>query len=108
MTHTGHRPTLVFDEVDAGIGGGVAEVVGNLLRHLGQQCQVLCVTHLPQVAAAAATHFKIEKHRIDERAVTRVSTLEEEDRETELARMLAGDEIGASARAHARTLLGES
>lgn len=100
--------TLLFDEVDSGLGGQTAAALAGLLADLAMVDQVLAVTHLPQVAAAAATHFKIEKLRLDERAVTRVSTLEGEDRETELARMLAGDEIGASARAHARTLLGES
>lgn len=100
--------TLLFDEVDSGLGGATAAALAHLLADLAATDQVLAVTHLPQVAAVADTHFKIEKLQLDERAVTRVSALEGEDRETELARMLAGDEIGASARAHARTLLGGS
>ena len=100
--------TLLFDEVDSGLGGATAAALAHLLADLAATDQVLAVTHLPQVAAVADTHFKIEKLQLDERAVTRVSGLEGEDRETELARMLAGDEIGASARAHARTLLGGS
>jgi len=100
--------TLLFDEVDSGLGGATAAALASLLADLAAADQVLAVTHLPQVAAAAGTHFLIEKLELDKRAVTRVSALEGEDRETELARMLAGDEIGASARAHARTLLGGS
>ena len=100
--------TLLFDEVDSGLGGATAAALAHLLADLAATDQVLAVTHLPQVAAVANTHFKIEKLQLDERAVTRVFALEGEDRETELARMLAGDEIGASARAHARTLLGGS
>ena len=100
--------TLLFDEVDSGLGGATAAALAHLLADLAATDQVLAVTHLPQVAAVADTHFKIEKLQLDERAVTRVFALEGEGRETELARMLAGDEIGESARAHARTLLGGS
>ena len=104
----GGAVTLLFDEVDSGLGGATAAALASLLADLATTDQVLAVTHLPQVAAAADTHFKIEKLQLNERAVTRIRALEAEDRETELARMLAGDEIGASARAHARTLLGGS
>jgi DNA repair protein RecN (Recombination protein N) len=104
----GGAVTLLFDEVDSGLGGATAAALASLLADLAATDQVLAVTHLPQVAAAADTHFKIEKLQLNERAVTRIRALEAEDRETELARMLAGDEIGASARAHARTLLGGS
>jgi len=100
--------TLLFDEVDSGLGGATAAALASLLADLAAADQILAVTHLPQVAAAADTHFLIEKLEFDKRAVTRVSSLEGADRETELARMLAGDEIGESARAHARTLLGGS
>ncbi len=103
----GGAMTLLFDEVDSGLGGATAAALAGLLADLAGTDQVLAVTHLPQVAAAADSHFKIEKHQLNERAVTRVFALEGEDRETELARMLAGDKIGASARAHARTLLGD-
>jgi DNA repair protein RecN (Recombination protein N) len=98
--------TLLFDEVDSGLGGATAAALAGLLADLAAADQVLAVTHLPQVAATAGTHFLIEKQQLNERAVTRVVALDGEDRETELARMLAGDEIGPSARAHARTLLG--
>jgi DNA repair protein RecN (Recombination protein N) len=104
----GGAVTLLFDEVDSGLGGATAAALASLLADLAATDQVLAVTHLPQVAAAADTHFKIEKLQLNERAVTRIRALEAEDRETELARMLAGDQIGASARAHARTLLGGS
>jgi len=100
--------TLLFDEVDSGLGGATAAALAALLADLAATDQVLAVTHLPQVAAAAGSHLKIDKVGRDGRAVTRVSTLEGEDRELELARMLAGDEIGTSARAHARSLLGGS
>lgn len=104
----GGTVTLLFDEVDTGLGGPTAAALAGLLADLAATDQVLAVTHLPQVAAAASGHFRIDKVQRDERAVTRVHALEGEEREIELARMLAGDEIGESARAHARTLLGES
>jgi DNA repair protein RecN (Recombination protein N) len=100
--------TLLFDEVDSGLGGATAAALAALLADLAVTDQVLAVTHLPQVAAAAGSHFRVDKVERDGRAVTRVCSLEDEDREIELARMLAGDEIGASARAHARSLLGGS
>jgi len=100
--------TLLFDEVDSGLGGATAAALAALLADLAVTDQVLAVTHLPQVAAAAGSHFRVDKVESDGRAVTRVCPLEDEDREIELARMLAGDEIGASARAHARSLLGGS
>lgn len=100
--------TLLFDEVDTGLGGPTAAALAGLLADLAATDQVLAVTHLPQVAAAASGHLRIDKVQRDERAVTRVHSLEGEEREIELARMLAGDEIGESARAHARTLLGGS
>jgi len=98
--------TLLFDEVDSGLGGATAAALAALLADLATTDQVLAVTHLPQVAAAAGSHLRIDKIGRDGRAVTRVSVLDGEDRELELARMLAGDEIGTSARAHARSLLG--
>lgn len=100
--------TLLFDEVDSGLGGATAAALANLLGDLAATDQVLAVTHLPQVAAAAKSHIRVDK--IDEggRSVTRVHVLDGEDRELELARMIAGDELGPSARAHARALLGES
>jgi DNA repair protein RecN (Recombination protein N) len=83
--------TLVFDEVDAGIGGRVADVVGRNLQALGRRFQVLCITHLPQIAAYATTHFSIEKAVRRGRTVTRVSRLDRHERIAELARMMAGE-----------------
>ncbi len=99
-------PTLIFDEVDSGIGGGVAEVVGRLLKRLGQDRQVLCVTHLPQVASQAAQHFQVSKGTIaDGRTVSRILALPASERVEEIARMLGGLEITATTRKHARELL---
>jgi DNA repair protein RecN (Recombination protein N) len=103
-SEVGHVPTLVFDEVDAGIGGAVAATVGKLMQSLGSRRQVLCVTHLPQVAAFADTHYLVTKQG-DEREVT--STLVALDRSArieELARMLGGSEVTAKTRAHAKEL----
>lgn len=97
-------PTLVFDEVDAGIGGRSADPVGRSLWRLGRQHQVLCVTHLPQVAAHADTHLHIAKGIQDGRTVTRIRTLDAEERVEELAAMLAG-EASATALEAARELL---
>lgn len=99
-------PTLIFDEVDSGIGGAVAEVVGRLLKRLGQQRQVLCVTHLPQVASQANQHFQVAKGSTGEgRTVSRIDVLDTKARVEEVARMLGGLEITATTRKHARELL---
>jgi DNA repair protein RecN (Recombination protein N) len=99
-------PTLIFDEVDSGIGGAVAEVVGRLLRKLGQDRQVLCVTHLPQVASQAAQHFQVSKRAAaDGRTVSSITPLTGAERVEEIARMLGGLEITATTRKHARELL---
>ena len=97
-------PTVVFDEVDAGIGGQTARAVGELLARLARDRQVLVVTHLPQVAAFASAHFAVAKEEVDGRTVTRVNRLEPAEREAELARMLSGDLTDASLRT-ARELL---
>ena len=104
-THTSHRPTLVFDEVDAGIGGGVAEVVGKLLRQLGNQCQVLCVTHLPQVACQGHHHFVVAKQARRKSITTEVNRLCQDDKVAEIARMLGGIAITEQTRAHAQEML---
>lgn len=99
-------PTLIFDEVDSGIGGGVAEVVGRLLKKLGHDRQVLCVTHLPQVASQAAQHFRVSKGALaDGRTASRIAPLGSAERVEEIARMLGGLEITATTRKHARELL---
>jgi DNA repair protein RecN (Recombination protein N) len=98
-------PTLIFDEVDSGIGGGVAEVVGRLLKKLGQDRQVLCVTHLPQVASQALQHFEVSKATDAGKPVSRINSLDAPARVEEIARMLGGLEITATTRKHARELL---
>jgi DNA repair protein RecN (Recombination protein N) len=99
-------PTLIFDEVDSGIGGAVAEVVGRLLKRLGQQRQVLCVTHLPQVASQANQHFQVAKGTTDGgKTVSHIDVLDNKARVEEVARMLGGLEITATTRKHARELL---
>ena len=99
-------PTLIFDEVDSGIGGGVAEVVGRLLKRLGSDHQVLCVTHLPQVASQANQHFQVSKAGApDGKTVSRIDPLDAKARVEEVARMLGGLEITATTRKHARELL---
>jgi DNA repair protein RecN (Recombination protein N) len=96
---------MIFDEVDSGIGGGIAEIVGQTLRHLSEQRQVLCVTHLPQVAAQAHHHLFVSKnHQLDITAST-VSLLTAEQRVNELARMLGGVTITAHTLAHAHEML---
>jgi DNA repair protein RecN (Recombination protein N) len=97
--------TLVFDEVDAGIGGRVAEVVGRKLRDLAAQDQVLCVTHVPQIAALADCHFRAEKKERKGRTVASVRRLDGPERVAEIARMLAGEKVPGTALEHARTLL---
>ncbi len=106
--HAARIPTLIFDEVDTGIGGGVAEVVGKQLRELGGNRQVLCVTHLPQVAAQAHQQFKVEKQTDGERTHTQVLTLDASERVTEIARMLGGLELTAHTLAHAREMVAKA
>ncbi|HTH45153.1 MAG TPA: DNA repair protein RecN [Oxalicibacterium sp.] len=98
-------PTLIFDEVDSGIGGGVAEVVGRLLKRLGQDRQVLCVTHLPQVASQANQHFQVSKQNSGGKTLSSIESLDANARVEEIARMLGGLEITATTRTHARELL---
>jgi DNA repair protein RecN (Recombination protein N) len=106
LADRGSAPTLVFDEIDTGVGGAVADAIGERLARLGGRAQVVCVTHAPQVAAKATRHFLIAKEMVGgERVVTRVSALAEGDRREELARMLAGASITDEARAAATRLL---
>jgi len=104
----GRVPSLVFDEVDVGIGGGVAEIVGRLLRQLGTERQVLCVTHLPQVAAQGHHQLLVSKHARDGQTHTRIQPLVGAERVEEIARMLGGTEITAKTRAHAEEMLGRA
>jgi DNA repair protein RecN (Recombination protein N) len=98
-------PTMIFDEVDTGISGPTASIVGNLLRKLGKQSQVMCVTHLPQVAAQAHNQLFVTKQTDGESTETQMLALTKQDRIDELARLLAGDKITKSALANAKELL---
>jgi DNA repair protein RecN (Recombination protein N) len=98
-------PALIFDEVDAGIGGSVAEIVGRQLKTLGRERQVLCVTHLPQVAAQADQQWSVSKFGVEGRVKTMVSVLDQKARVEEVARMLGGTEITATTRKHAAEML---
>jgi DNA repair protein RecN (Recombination protein N) len=106
-SEVGHVPTLVFDEVDTGIGGAVAATVGRMLQTLGTRRQVLCVTHLPQVAAHADHHFQVAKSGAGEQATSTLSALARAGRVDELARMLGGSEITPKTRAHAAELFAQ-
>ncbi len=98
-------PTLIFDEVDAGIGGATGSVVGKKLKALAGTAQVICITHLPQIAAWADQHYSVRKQTKDGRTVTVLTPLEGEARLAEITRMLSGDETAAAAREHARQML---
>ena len=98
-------PTLIFDEVDAGIGGAVAETVGKLLNQLGRSHQILCVTHLPQVAAQGNHHLKVSKSQNGDKTISQVQALGRVERVEEVARMLGGATITDTTRRHARELL---
>ena len=101
-------PTLIFDEVDSGIGGAVAETVGKLLAKLGRSHQILCVTHLPQVAAQGDHQLKVSKLQEDGKTISQVSQLSRVERIEEVARMLGGTTITDTTRRHARELLGQN
>ena len=98
-------PTLIFDEVDVGISGKTASVVGKLLRQLGDKCQVLCVTHLPQVACHGHHQFNVEKFTVDDTTETKMTALSQEERIPALARLLGGSEITELALANAQEML---
>ncbi|WP_316365115.1 DNA repair protein RecN [Candidatus Thiodiazotropha sp. CDECU1] len=101
----GSTPTLIFDEVDVGIGGGVAEIVGQMLRTLAANRQILCVTHLPQVAAQAMHHFQVQKTTQKKTTWTAIAKLQEEERIQEIARMLGGVQITEQTLAHAQEMI---
>jgi DNA repair protein RecN (Recombination protein N) len=107
LAEVGRVPTLIFDEVDVGIGGAVAATVGRMLHELGARRQVLCVTHLPQVAACADLHYRVTKIGKGDSVATELSRLNAAARVEELARMLGGHEITAKTRAHAGELLAQ-
>ncbi len=107
LAHRETAPTLVFDEIDTGVGGAVADAIGQRLARLAARAQVLAVTHAPQVAARSQRHFKIIKAEVERgaRVATRVMTLGANERREEIARMLAGAEITREARAAAKSLI---
>jgi DNA repair protein RecN (Recombination protein N) len=98
-------PVLVFDEVDVGIGGKTADTVGKKLRQVARARQVLCVTHLPQIAAYADQHFRVEKREEDGRTATTVAALVKNDRVREVARMLGGESVTDTSLQHALELI---
>jgi DNA repair protein RecN (Recombination protein N) len=104
-TRVAQVPTLVFDEVDAGIGGRVAEIVGKMLKRLGGGHQVMCITHLPQVAATADRQWQVTKTTANGKVLSRVAPLEGSDRVEEIARMLGGVKITETTRRHAAEML---
>ncbi len=105
LAETDEVETVIFDEVDAGIGGGTAEVVGRKLSELAQHHQVICITHLPQIAKFGDHHYGISKHVMDGRTLTTIQPLGEAERQQEIARMLGGEELTAATLKHARELL---
>ena len=106
LAHNDAVETLVFDEVDAGIGGGAAEVVGQKLANLARHHQVLCITHLPQIAKYGDHHFRIDKRVAKGRTHTTITPLSPDDRVKEIARMLGGEKLTATTVKHAREMLG--
>jgi DNA repair protein RecN (Recombination protein N) len=101
----GAVPTLVFDEVDTGIGGGTSELVGRKLKKVGERHQVLCITHLPQVAVFADHHLRVEKLVEQGRTATCITALDKISRTEEISRMLGGSKITATTRQHATEML---
>jgi DNA repair protein RecN (Recombination protein N) len=105
LSEANRIPTLIFDEVDSGVGGGIAEIVGRLLRQIAAERQIFCVTHLPQVAAQAHHHYRVSKEKREQTTHTRLERLQPEQRVEEIARMLGGVDITEQSRAHAREMI---
>jgi DNA repair protein RecN (Recombination protein N) len=106
LARTASVETVIFDEVDSGIGGATAEVVGEKLKSLADYHQILCITHLPQIASQGNTHFLVKKRVKERRTQTIISELAPEARVKEIARLLGGKVISPQAMAHAREMLG--
>jgi DNA repair protein RecN (Recombination protein N) len=100
-------PTLIFDEVDIGVSGRIADAVGDKLKELSKRHQVICITHLPQIAAKADTHIRVDKVLQDGKTKVTIEELRGKDREEEIARLIAGKKVTESARRHARALLNQ-
>ena len=101
----GTAHTLIFDEVDSGVGGAVAETVGRLMKQLGRDRQVMAVTHLPQVAACADHHLVVAKQRQGQATLSTVALVQGESRVAEIARMLGGERLSSTTLAHAKEML---
>ena len=99
-------PTIIFDEVDTGVSGDIADRMGRMMRDIASGLQVIAITHLPQVAVMGATHFKVYKEDDTETTLTHVTLLTPDEREQEIARMLSGSVIDEAALMNARSLLG--
>jgi DNA repair protein RecN (Recombination protein N) len=108
LSRVARVPTLIFDEVDVGIGGRVAEIVGRMLRELGERHQVMCITHLPQVAACADLQWQVRKDGAGSKPASTVSPLDADGRVEEIARMLGGLKITETTRRHAVEMLQQS
>jgi DNA repair protein RecN (Recombination protein N) len=108
LAGSGSVGTIIFDEVDSGIGGAIAEIVGEKLRDVSEHYQVICITHLPQIACFANRHFLVAKEETAEHTKTTIHSLSKAERLDEIARMLAGVELTEKAREHAREMLAAS
>ncbi|MDE5875749.1 MAG: hypothetical protein K2H15_08875, partial [Muribaculaceae bacterium] len=100
-------PTIIFDEVDTGVSGEIADKMGTMMRHTGEEMQVMAITHLPQVAAKGNSHYKVYKTDREDRTVSNVRRLSAEERVRELAGMLSGSSVNDAALENAKALLGE-
>lgn len=99
-------PTVIFDEIDTGVSGEIADKMGEMMARIAENMQVLAITHLPQVAAKGRTHYLVYKRDLEDRTVSNVRALKEQERVTELARMLSGRKLNEAAIDNARALLG--
>ena len=106
LAETSTEETIIFDEIDAGVGGATADAIGERLSELGIRFQVMTITHSPQVAAKGEQHIKIQKSSDDDETITSAILLDESQRREELARMLSGSEVTEEARAAAKRLIG--
>jgi DNA repair protein RecN (Recombination protein N) len=100
-----HLPTLIFDEIDTGISGEVAKQVANILHQLANQHQVLCITHLPQIAAKGQSHYFVYKSSENDRTISKIKMLNSDERTLEIAKMLSGNMPGEAAIANAKELM---
>ena len=100
-----HLPTIIFDEIDTGVSGDVANKMGEIMKEMSKNMQVMAITHLPQVASKGHQHFKVSKDHNSEQTVSEIKLLSTEDRIKEIAQMLSGENITDSAISHAKELL---